>query len=141
MKYPSCPKCESIEIIRSGVVNERQRYKCKRCNYYFTVRRLGKHIDRYYVVKALQLYLEGLSYREIERLLGISHVTVSNWVKQHNLKVPPGREYRPTYQVLKHEELLDYLRDKNHLNLASVIITQLGDKYMVIRWERFRDAD
>lgn len=141
MKNPSCPKCESISVIRSGVVNQRQRYKCKKCQYYFTVRRIGKRIDRYYIIKALQLYLEGLSYREIERLLGISHVTVSNWVRQYELKVPPGREYRPTYQILKHEELIDYLADKDHLNQASVIITQLGDKYMVIRWERFRDAE
>jgi transposase-like protein len=31
---------------------------------------------------ALQLYLEGLSLRGIERLLKISHVTVLKWVRQ-----------------------------------------------------------
>ena len=41
-----------------------QRFKCKSCGYYFTVENLEK-IDDYYVNKALQLYLEGLTYREI----------------------------------------------------------------------------
>jgi hypothetical protein len=35
---------------------------------FFTVNKIGKKIDDY-VTKALQLYLEGLSFREIERLL------------------------------------------------------------------------
>ena len=45
---------------------------CKDCNYYFTVNKIGKKIDDYYVNKALQLYLEGLTYREIERILGLA---------------------------------------------------------------------
>ena len=64
-----CPQCQSDEIVKSGIVNDRQRYKCKSCNYFFTVNKLGKKIDQYYVTKALQLYLEGLTYREIERIL------------------------------------------------------------------------
>jgi transposase-like protein len=141
MKNPACPKCESVSVIRSGVVHQRQRYRCKKCGYHFTVERMGKRIDRYYVVKALQLYLEGLSLREIERLLGISHVTIGKWVREHRVKQPQGREYRPTYQVVRHDELVQYLSDPDHLNQASIIITQLGDKYMLIRWERFRDSE
>jgi transposase-like protein len=65
--------------MKSGVVNYRQRFKFKKCNYYFTVNKLGKKIDDYFVNKALQLYIERLSYREIERILGISHVSILNW--------------------------------------------------------------
>jgi transposase-like protein len=84
MKF--CPQCQSDKIVKSGIVNDRQRYKCKSCNYFFTVNKLGKKIDQYYVTKALQLYLEGLTYREIERILGISHVSVMNWVKKYNIQ-------------------------------------------------------
>ena len=79
----SCPQCQSKNFIKSGIVNDRQRYKCKSCGYNFTVNKIGKEIDQYYVTKALQLYLEGLSYREIERILGVSHVSIMNWVKKH----------------------------------------------------------
>ena len=67
----TCPKCQQHNVVKSGIVKERQRFRCRDCNYYFTVKKLGKQIDDYYVTKALQLYLEGLSFREIERILGI----------------------------------------------------------------------
>jgi transposase-like protein len=138
MKQIACPKCQSEELIKSGVVKGRQRYRCKNCNYSFTVLKDGKQIDPYYVIKALQLYIEGVTYREIERILGISHVTVMNWVKKYGIKMPENNDYHPTYKVLTHAELLDFLGDKNILKSAGCIITELGDKFMVIKWERFR---
>jgi transposase-like protein len=138
MKQIACPKCQSEVLIKSGVVKGRQRYRCKNCNYSFTVLKEGKQIDPYYVIKALQLYIEGVTYREIERILGISHVTVMNWVKKYSIKMPENNDYHPTYKVLTHAELLDFLADKNILKSAGCIITELGDKFMIIKWERFR---
>lgn len=139
MNIGSCPKCSSRHIVKSGIVKSRQRYRCKKCNYFFTVNKLGKQIDGYYVTKALQLYLEGLSYREIERILGVSHVTVGNWVRDHNIRRPLHQDYHPTYRILKHIELMEYLLDKKQLSGAGMIITELGDKFMLIKWERFKD--
>lgn len=139
MHLPACPKCDSSRIIKSGVVNNRQRFKCKKCSYYFTVNKLGKRIDDYYVIKALQLYLEGVSYREIERLLGVSHVSVINWVNKYHIKAPERYDYRPTYKILNHAELQQQLADPNYLSGSGMLITELGDKFMVIKWERFRD--
>jgi transposase-like protein len=138
MQLNLCPKCESENIVKSGIVKDRQRYLCKNCKYFFTVNKLGKHIDTYYVIKALQLYLEGLSYREIERILGISHVTVMNWVKQHKIKAPGTNEYRPSYKIMNHLELVEFLKKKENLTRTGMLITELGDKFMVIRWERFK---
>ncbi len=67
MDVLACPKCQNQKVVKSGVIKDRQRYLCKKCNYYFTVNKLGKKIDDYYVTKALQLYLEGLSYRGFAR--------------------------------------------------------------------------
>ena len=134
-----CPNCQSDRIIKSGIVNDRQRYKCKKCNYYFTVNKLGKQIDDYYVNKALQLYLEGLTYREIERILGISHVSVMNWVKKYNVKRPKNTDYHPTYKILNADEVARFFADKSNLKGAGVVLTELGDKFMMIKWERFRN--
>ncbi len=139
MEILSCPRCQDIHIIKSGVINNKQRYLCKKCNYFFTVNKIGKKIDDYYVTKALQLYLEGLSYREIERILGVSHVTVSNWVKAFKIKKPSHANYHPTYKILNHLELVEYLKNKESLSGAGMIITELGDKFMLIKWERFKD--
>ncbi len=139
MEILACPKCQSDKIVKSGVNKDRQRFLCKKCNYYFTVNKLGKKIDDYYVVKALQLYLEGLSYREIERIIGVSHVTVSNWVKEYKIKKPSHGDYHPTYKIFNHLELVEYVKKKNLLSGAGMIITELGDKFMLIKWERFKD--
>ena len=139
MEILECPKCQNNNIVKSGIIKGRQRFLCKKCNYYFTVNKIGKKIDNYYVIKALQLYLEGLSLREIERIIGVSHVTISNWIKEFNVKKPTQADYHPTYKILNHLELVEYLKNKSQLSGAGMIITELGDKFMLIKWERFRD--
>ena len=134
----SCPKCQQKNVIKSGIVNERQRYLCKDCHYYFTVKKLGKQIDSYFVTKALQLYLEGLSYREIERIIGVSHVTISSWIKKYNIKRPKHSEFHPVYKVFKQNELVDFIQNEENIKGFGLIITEFGDKYMMIKWERFR---
>lgn len=133
-----CPKCASFLIIKSGVIGEKQRYKCKECSYFFTVDKLGKEIDNYFVVKALQLYLEGVSFREIERILGVSHVTISNWVKKYNVQRPVNNTYHPTYKILSESELHDYFSDRENVKGKGMIITEVGDKFMLIKWDRFK---
>lgn len=134
-----CPNCSSRNFNKAGIVKDRQRYRCKACNYYFTVSKKGRSIDDYYVNKALQLYLEGLSYREIERLLGVSHVSVSNWVKHYRIKRPGNPSYHPTYKIVNHTELQRFISQPEQLKGAGFVVTELGDKFMLIRWERFRE--
>jgi hypothetical protein len=135
---PTCPSCGHQNIAKSGIVKEKQRYKCRSCGYHFTVNKLGKRIDDYYVIKALQLFVEGVSLREIERILGISHTSISSWVKKYKVKAPVKTSYHPTYKILSHNELTDFVSRKDQVTGAGMIITELGDKFMVIRWERFR---
>lgn len=134
-----CPNCGEKQSVKSGIVKNRQRYKCKACGYNYTVNKLGKRIDDYYVNKALQLYIEGLSYREIERILGISHVSIMNWVKKYGVKRPIHKKYHPTYKIVNKEELALYFSAPENLEGAGVLVTELGDKFMLLKWERFRD--
>ncbi|MEN2434739.1 helix-turn-helix domain-containing protein [Weeksellaceae bacterium A-14] len=133
-----CPKCSNKETVKAGIVGKRQRYRCKSCGYYFTVKKLGKQIDGYFVTKALQLYLEGLSYREIERIIGVSHVTISSWIRKYNITRPPFSDFHPSYKVFKQNELIDFLKEEANIRGSGLIITEFGDKYMMIKWERFR---
>jgi transposase-like protein len=134
--FPPCPKCDSEDISKNGVIKGKQRYKCRTCLYNFTVEKMGKSIDSYYVVKALQLYIEGVSYRGIERLLGISHVSVMNWVKKYQIKVPKQNLATPTYKILNHKELGDFVSRPQNVEGKGMLITELGDKFMVIQWNR-----
>lgn len=140
MAQISCPKCGSKEATKSGIVGGRQRYKCRNCGYHYSVAKTGKETNPYYVIKALQLYVEGVSYREIERLLGVSHVSVMNWVKKYGVKAPRQTEYHPTYKILNQKELAEFFQKPENLKEAGLMVTELGDKYMMIRWERFRQG-
>ena len=140
MIAPVCPKCDSTEAIKSGIINDRQRFKCRQCGYHYTVAKVGREVDSYYVITTLQLYIEGVSYREIERLLGVSHVSVMNWVKKYGVKAPRQTDYHPTYKILNHKELAEFFLVPGNLKGAGMVVTELGDKFMVIRWERFRAA-
>ena len=139
MPDKKCPNCTSTKYVKSGIINNRQRYKCKECGYNFTVFKDGKKISGYYVNKALQLYLEGLTYREIERILGVSHVSVLNWVKKYKVKRPERTNYHPSYKILSATELANYFSKTENLKGAGTIVTELGDKFMLIKWERFRE--
>lgn len=137
MENVICPKCSDQEaIVKSGIVNNKQRYLCKGCSYHFTVRKVGKKIDNYYIVKAIQLYLEGLSLREIERVLGVSHSTISNWIKKYNIRKPDLNVFNPSYKIVTFEEMQTFLSNKEVFTDKGVIITELGSKFLVIRWNK-----
>ena len=137
MELPSCPQCDSNNISRNGIVKEKQRFKCKDCGYNFTVEKMGKSIENFFVTKALQLYLEGLSFREIERLLGISHVSVMNWVRKNHIIIP-GRKnnYKPTTLILTYAELIEFYADRENLRGIGVTVTEVEDKFMLIKLVR-----
>jgi len=137
METVVCPKCsQSDAIVKSGIVNNKQRYLCKTCVYHFTVRKIGKKIDNYYIVKAIQLYLEGLSLREIERVLGVSHSTINNWIKKYNIRKPDLNVYDPSYKILTFEEMQTFFSEEQIFLDKGVLITELGSKYLVIRWNK-----
>jgi hypothetical protein len=60
-------------------------------------------------------------------------------VKEYKIKKPANANYHPTYRIFNHIELVKYLQNKDQLAGAGMIITELGDKFMLIKWERFRD--
>ena len=76
-----CPKCKSDEKSKDGVVKHKQRYKCKECGFRYTVASGSKAKPLYLRKLALQLYLEGLGFRSIGRVLEVSNVTVLNWIR------------------------------------------------------------
>lgn len=79
----NCPKCASSQNTKNGIVNGLQRYKCKTCAYNFTVERKSSLIDINTKRLAVVLYLEGLRVTTIAQLLGVSHVSVLNWIKKY----------------------------------------------------------
>jgi len=77
-------------VIKSGFVKEQQRYYCKKCSFHFTINNRGVASD----IKrlALHLYLEGLSYRAISRVTGVSDVAIAKWIRPLKKSLHPIRK-------------------------------------------------
>jgi len=77
----TCPKCNNQQCIKHGFACNNQRYLCKKCGYKFT-RTTPRGKDENLKKMALKMYLEGLGFRAISRLLEVSHVSVYRWIRQ-----------------------------------------------------------
>lgn len=78
-----CPSCQSPRSVKNGLMRGLQRYKCKDCGCNYTrsyAHYRDKETKRHF---ALSLYMSGLGFHSISRLLGVSHVSVINWVKRY----------------------------------------------------------
>ena len=85
-----CLNCGSINYCKDGIVKCRQRYKCKDCRYYYTVLQKSDIKSAATRRLAFKMYLEGLGFRAIGRILRISYGTVYQWIKngEVNLSYP-----------------------------------------------------
>ncbi|MGV3641491.1 MAG: transposase-like zinc-binding domain-containing protein [Adhaeribacter sp.] len=85
----TCKRCGGNDSHKNGMMNGKQRYRCKICGFNYTTGFRGKPLE--VRQQALKLYLEGLGFRAIGRILGVSNVTVLNWVRAYGLRSRPGQ--------------------------------------------------
>ena len=107
----NCPRCKNSNYCKDGFAYGRQRYQCKECKYRYTVeqRNWEKSIETKKL--AINMYLEGLGFRSIGRILQISYGTVAYWVKKYGSQsqVSIGDA---TGDVLEMDELHTYVQSK-----------------------------
>ena len=86
-----CPSCHSKEVqIRDGFTPAgSQRMRCKLCGCRYTPLPKEKGYDEDVRLQALTLHLEGISLREVGRLLDVNHQSVANWIKDFENYLPP----------------------------------------------------
>lgn len=105
-----CPRCKSETFIKSGIIKERQRYKCKGCAYHYTVYQKSDTSTPSQRRLALSLYLEGLGFRSIGRILGFSHVAVYHWIKSFGEQIENIRQQKAT--IVEVDEMHTYIGRK-----------------------------
>lgn len=84
----NCPHCQSSKVVKNGRRQGKQSYLCRHCNRQF---RDNPHPQSYCPeVKDLciKMSLNGMGFRAIERVTGISHNSVINWVRQAEAAIP-----------------------------------------------------
>lgn len=108
----NCPKCNSREKVKNGLVRDLQRYKCKDCGFNFTVEKRSNEYPKSMRKKALQLYLEGLGFRSIGRILEVSNVTVLNWIRSFGEQVQSLQSDSEEIEMVELDEMHSYIGNK-----------------------------
>jgi transposase-like protein len=83
----NCPHCASDKTVKNGHRNGKQNYLCRDCRRQC---RDNPHQSYTQEVKALcvTMSLNGMGFRAIERVTGINHNSVINWVRQAAAAIP-----------------------------------------------------
>jgi transposase-like protein len=110
-----CPKCHHTSHVKNGIVQGKQRYKCKGCGCNYRQSSLSRtSVD--VRKEAIKLYLEGVGFRGIERLTGISNVTVMRWVRTLGEKI---QEEKPVSKqkvaIMELDELWHFIGKKTKM--------------------------
>ena len=127
-----CRKCGSDKIVKNGKVFGWQRHKCKDCGYQFTkTSPAGKPLQIKLI--AHELYVAGLSMREIASIVGVTPQSVSRWIRKWHLAYLHDIGDKENISVINGRNLTDILEIKGHDKLlTSTINMPSGAKFNIV---------
>ena len=108
----NCPKCNCSIRVKSGLIKGRQRYKCKDCGCNYTVAIKSTAKPKLLKKQALHLYLEGLGFWSIGRFLGVSNVSVLNWIRGFGKNVQELHATAQQIEMVEVDEMHSYIGSK-----------------------------
>lgn len=120
-----CPKCNCAEYCKAGsTVQGRQRYKCKTCGYYYSVKKKSDVKSKETRRLALEMYLEGVGFRAIGRILNISYGTVYHWVKLWGEEASLPKRDEPV-EIVELDEIHTYVGSKKTTRGYGLLLIDL----------------
>ena len=110
-----------------------QRYRCKSCG------TTSGDLDRRLVAdslkeSALKHYAEGVGLRATERLVGVSHNSVMNWVRQEIQGKALERVDAAVVRVVEADELWTYIGQKKRQSGCGGLLIELPADLLGGRW-------
>jgi len=127
----NCPKCQSQACVKDGIVQGRQRYRCKDCGYRHSVKERGLGPDK--KRQALELYLEGLGFRSIGRFLRCSHVAVYNWIKSYGAAIE-GIRSSAGVKVVEMDEMHTSVGSKKTIAGSGLLLIAMENASSTALW-------
>jgi transposase-like protein len=115
-----CPHCEATErqTTYGRTARGSQRYKCRECARVYTPDPLplGYPDEKR---EAVRLYLEGVNFRRIGRILSVNHQPVINWINSYHASLPASALSVTAPQVVELDELFTFVRSKKRRPTSS----------------------
>ncbi len=129
-----CPKCVSTHLAKNGRSRHgHQRYVCRQCKATFGEAD-HRRIDEAKKEDALRHYAEGIGLRAIERLVGVSHNSVMNWVREEVAGKALARVDAADIQFVEADEMWSDEGKKNSLSGSGGLLIALPAEFSAGRW-------
>jgi transposase-like protein len=108
-----CPYCQSTEQqVKSGKTRAgSQRWKCQVCGRRYTPEPKEQGYPEAMRQQAVKLYIDGVNYRRIGRILEVDHVTVMHWVRAHSDQLPDAPQPKQVVMA-EQDELFTFVGKK-----------------------------
>ena len=86
----TCPYCQANrrQVKAGKQPSGSQRWKCQVCGRRYTPEPTEQGYPHALRQQAVKLYVDGLNYRRIARVLSVDHKSVMNWVKAYAAQLP-----------------------------------------------------
>ena len=128
-----CPKCKGKDYCKDGIVKRRQRYLCKACKYRYTVEQRSGDGNNAIKRQALELYLEGLGFRSIGRILHFSNVSILNWIRTFGEELAEIKNEAPV-KVMELDEMHSYIGSKKTIAGYGLLLIDMGKDSSTAHW-------
>ncbi len=129
-----CASCQGTRVVKNGRSRHgHQRFKCVGCGLTFGAldhRRVEPERRR----QALEHYAEGVGLRSTERLVGVSHNSVMNWVRQEVAGKAIERVDAAQIDTIEADELWSYVGSKKTQFGSGGLLIALPRAYSAGRW-------
>lgn len=130
-----CAKCSYTGSVKNGKQGGKQRYRCSNCGSTYTEAWQGK--DHPLVKQlAVMLHLNGLGFRRIAQMLGVSHVSVQKWWRTLALHYQScsSAGLPESFEVVEIDELWHYCRKKNAKSGFGLLWIELAESSSLGSW-------
>jgi transposase-like protein len=109
-----CRHCEATadQTTYGRTARGSQRYKCRDCQRVYTPEPLPLGYADDVKREAVRLYLEGINFRRIGRVLGVNHQSVINWVNSYHASLPAADSPVASPETLEMGELFTFVGSK-----------------------------
>jgi len=117
-KTMKCPYCQSQKTHKYGRQRGKQRFKCNLCKRQFVEVLTPLGYKENIKEQCLKMYLNGIGFRAIQRIMGVHHTTIIKWVKELGKKAEKeynedgGQEIPEITQI---DELQTFIGKKNKI--------------------------
>jgi hypothetical protein len=112
--------------VKSGIIKGRQRYRCKDCGCNYTVELKSTGKSKLIKKQALHLYLEGLGFRSTGRFLGVSNVSVLNWIRSFGKEVQELNSESQEIEMVEADEMHSYIGSKKTTVGYGLLLIDMG---------------